>query len=90
MTDTPGWRLAASVAVVERDGFAYAAPLPDGPILVLEPVAATVWTLAQQVPAAALVEQVAATFEVAAELVAPDVARVIEQLVRSRVLEVAD
>lgn len=38
------FRVAAGVATCVIDGVAYVAPLPDGPILVLEGVACLIWT----------------------------------------------
>ncbi|WES63875.1 PqqD family protein [Microbacter sp. GSS18] len=50
---------AAGVAVETLDGTVYAAPLPDGPIFVLEGVAAVIWEAACTVPRAQLAAAIA-------------------------------
>jgi len=52
-------RPAAGVAVVDGDGVVYAAPLPHGPIAVLEGGAAAIWIAACDGPSESIAERVA-------------------------------
>ncbi|MBM6404324.1 PqqD family protein [Phycicoccus sp. CSK15P-2] len=81
-------RVSGHAAWVGDDEKVYVARVPDGPPLVLEGSAAVVWGAA--VPGGALdevVERVAHTTGVSAELVADDVVGFVDQLVAAGLLE---
>jgi len=84
--DDPGWRIGPDIAVVERDGVAYLAVLPDGPILVLDPVATVVWDVARAAPAERLAAGVAEAFGMPVAAVAPHAERIVGELVSAGVL----
>lgn len=52
-------RVADGVGVEELEGVVYAAPLPDGPIVVLDGVAALIWTEGCRLPRAEVAAAVA-------------------------------
>jgi len=56
-------RPATHIAVEERDDIVYIAPLPDGPIRVLEGIAALIWREACAGPAETIAERVLAQVE---------------------------
>ena len=61
---------ASGVAVVEYEGAVYVAELPDGPIAVLDGVAAVIWTEACAGDRETVAERVAAALEPPAEGIA--------------------
>ena len=82
-------RPGPGVAVIEEGGVVYAAPLPDGPIVVLDGGAAAIWIEACAGERSALAERVAAATEVAVDAVRPEVEAFVDELL-ARGLLVAD
>ena len=82
-------RPAHGVAVVEDDLVVYAAPLPDGPILVLDGGAAAIWIEACAGERSSLAERVAAATGVPVDTVRPEVEAFVDELL-ARGLLVAD
>lgn len=82
-----GLRVHPDAAWVETDGVVYAAPLPDGPPVVLDGPGAVVWRAL--VPGGSLgdvVDRVAAEVGASAEVVAADVVTFVDQLVDGRLV----
>ncbi len=76
----PGWRRPRRLGCVVEPGAVFLAPLPTGPIARLEGSAATIWQAAVSVPAADVVEHVAAEFGVDAATIGPDVEAFLDDL----------
>ncbi len=62
MTHQEQWELAPDTGVIERNGLTYLAALPDGPIVVLDPVASTILQVALDVSADDVTAEVAAAY----------------------------
>ena len=62
MTDQQHWELAPDTGVIERNGLTYLGALPDGPIVVLDPVASTILQVALDVPTDDVTAEVAAAY----------------------------
>ena len=75
-----GYRPAATVGVVEQDTLVYVAPLPDGPIVVLEGGAAAIWVAACDGPRESVAERVAALTGEAADDIRVDVESFVAEL----------
>jgi len=86
---SPAFRASGDVGVVvTTDGDpVYVAQLPDGPVLVLEGVAAAIWTAATTGPAQGWVARVAQLFGESEESVSRDVATFVEDLEARGILE---
>lgn len=84
--DTLRYVLPRGVAAIEVDGVAYVAPVPQGPISVLEGSAAVIWHEALAGPAAGITDRVAATAGVAPDEVRDSVAEFLAALVRHGLL----
>ena len=86
---SPAFRPARDVGVVApADGVSvYLARLPDGPVLVLEGVAATIWREATTGPEQGWVARVASAFDEAEEDVDADVRGFVADLEARGVLE---
>jgi len=82
-----GYRPAVGVAVVQEDDVVYAAPLPDGPIVVLEGVAAAIWAAACDGPSESIVDQVATITETSAGDIRSEVESFVDDLLRRGLLE---
>lgn len=80
-------RPAHGVGTVESDGTVYAATLPDGPIVVLDGVAALIWVEALSGERATLADRVAAATDVAADAIRADVEAFVADLVARGLLE---
>jgi hypothetical protein len=89
---SPAFRASRDVGVIvahEGDPV-YVALLPAGPLLVLEGVAATIWTEATTDPAQGWVARVASAFEATETQVAPDVRRFVADLEARGILEAVE
>jgi hypothetical protein len=89
---SPAFRAASDVGVMasaEGDPV-YVAHLPDGPLFVLEGVAAAIWAEATSGPAQGWVARVADAFDRPEQDVAPDVRRFVADLEARGILEPAD
>ena len=89
---SPAFRAAGGLGVMaspEGDPV-YLAQLPDGPLLVLEGVAATIWAEATSGPAEGWVARVADAFGEPVEDVAPDVRHFVADLEARGILESLD
>jgi hypothetical protein len=86
---TPAFRTAKGVGVVvPADGeHVFLAHLPDGPLLVLEGVAATIWTEATTGPERGWVGRVATVFDETEEDVEADVREFVADLEARGILE---
>lgn len=73
---------AEGIATVDDDGVVYAARLPDGPVFVLEGVAALIWREACTKSAASLVDRVAEATDAEAEQVGGHVDSFVLDLIR--------
>lgn len=62
-----GYRPADAVGVIEDDGVVYAATLPGGPIVVLDGVAALIWSEACAGDRESIAERVAAATDASAD-----------------------
>jgi hypothetical protein len=85
-----GYRPRSGLGVVVRDDTVYVAPLPDGPILVLEAVAAVIWVAACGGPASTTAERVAIATGLPVERVRADVDAFVSELVERHLLVAAD
>lgn len=85
-----GYRPAPSVAVVEDDDVIYTAVLPDGPIVVLDGVAAAIWVEAREGSTESLVDRVAAMTDASAADIRDDVEAFVADLVRRGLLVPAE
>lgn len=74
-------RIAEGVGVEVLDGVVYAAPLPDGPIMVLEGVAALIWNEATEVPRERIAPHIAVQTGQAVESIRAHVDAFIEEVV---------
>ena len=82
-------RSGSAVAVIEEDGFVYAASLPDGPIVVLDAVAAAIWTEARRGgERSAIPERLAEGTGIPAASIRDNVEILLDDLLRSGILEV--
>lgn len=80
-------RVHPDAAWLEVEGVVYAAPLPDGPPVVLDGPGAVVWrALVPGGSLADVVERVAAEVGASAEVVAADVATFVDRLVDGRLV----
>ena len=79
-------RPASGIAHVDQGDIVYAAPLPEGPILVLDGGAAAIWVAASDGPRESIVERVAASTGAAAADVRADVEAFVEELLRRGLL----
>jgi hypothetical protein len=68
------------VTVIDDDLTVYLAPLPDGPVMVLDGVAALIWVEATTAPAAGWRRRVAEAFGEPEERIAGDVAAFVTDL----------
>jgi hypothetical protein len=86
---SPAFRAAKDVGVVvSADGeHVYLAQLPDGPLLVLDGVAATIWTEATAGPEQGWVGRVASAFEASEDDVEQDVWGFVADLAARGILE---
>ncbi|MGR0218617.1 PqqD family protein [Agromyces sp. ZXT2-6] len=82
-----GLRRPNDVGTLELDGVVYAAPLPSGPIVVLEGVAALIWDEACAGDRATITERVAEATDVAPEAIRADVEVFVADLVARGLLE---
>ncbi len=73
--------LAPGVAVIDEVSTVYLAPLPDGPIAVLDDIAASVFRLAVEGAAETLADRARADFDPPGADVAEDVERFIAGLI---------
>ncbi|WP_427383676.1 PqqD family protein [Janibacter sp. G56] len=91
VTGTPGrYVVPDDVAwTVDDDGRVFVAPLPQGPIAILEGPAATIWRLAPEGEAPDLAARVAAEVGEPLATVRDDVATFVDELVRTRLLTFA-
>lgn len=80
-------RPAPGVGTVESDDTVYAAPLPDGPIVVLDGVAALIWFEAVAGERGTIAERVAATTDVAPDAIRAEVEAFVADLVARGLLE---
>ncbi|MBK6440735.1 MAG: hypothetical protein IPF90_00970 [Actinomycetales bacterium] len=80
------WALAQPIGIVERDGITYVATFPDGPIVVLDPVAATILAIALDEPADEVTGAVAAAYEKPSDEVEEAVRDVLTRLEADRVI----
>lgn len=80
-------RRPGDVAVLDHDGTVYAARLPDGPIVVLEGVAALIWDEACAGDRGTITDRVAAATDVAPDLIRADVDSFVTDLVARGLLE---
>ena len=76
-----GYRPADAVGVIEDDGVVYAATLPVGPIVVLEGVAALIWSEACTGDRESVAERVAAATDASADEIRGDVDAFVADLV---------
>lgn len=79
-------RVADGVGVESLVGVVYAAPLPDGPILVLEGIAALIWGEACGSPRAEVAAAVAAHTDQDAASIAPDIDRFLDEMIERGLL----
>jgi hypothetical protein len=77
---------APGVAVIEGDGVVYVASLPDGPIVVLEGVAAAIWVEACAQGRPGLSERVAARLDPPVDGIAQEVDDFVARLIESGLL----
>lgn len=84
-----GFHASPGVAIIEESGSIYAALLPDGPILVLDGVAALVWDAARRSERAAVADEVAEATGADVDAIRPVIDAFIDDLV-DRGLLVAD
>ena len=84
-----GLRPAPGVAFVEQGGVVYAAPLPDGPIVVLDGGAAAIWVAACDGPRPTIAQRVARATGADLAEVGPHVDVFVDELLR-RGLLIAD
>ena len=86
---SPAFRPSDDVGVVvaAEGDTVYLVRLPDGPLLVLEGPAATIWTEATTGGASGWVRRVAATFDETEERVAGDVRRLVSDLEERGIIE---
>jgi hypothetical protein len=80
-------RRPGDVGVLDLDGTVYAARLPDGPIVVLDGVAALIWDEACTGDRATITERVAAATDVAPHLIRADVDAFVADLVALGLLQ---
>ena len=81
-------RIADGVGVESADGVVYAAPLPDGPIMVLDGVAALIWEEADGASREAVADAVATFTAEDAASIRPYVEQFIdEMLTRGMLIE---
>jgi len=81
------FRPARGVAVVDEGEIVYAASLPEGPIVVLDGVAAAIWVEACGGERSSIADRVAAVTDVAVDSVRPDVEAFVDELLRRGLLE---
>lgn len=74
-------RPAPGVGTVDDGDTVYAALLPDGPIVVLDGVAALIWVEACEGERATIVDRVAAATDAATDAIRPEVERFVADLV---------
>lgn len=82
--------LPSGVGVSDEDGVVYVAPLPDGPITVLDGASALIWREARRGDLALVAERVARHTDHSADEIRRDVDAVIETLVERGLLVVRD
>jgi hypothetical protein len=75
-------RVADGVGVESVDGVVYAAPLPDGPIMVLDGVAALIWDEADGVSRDAVADAVATFTAKDAASIRPHVEQFIDEMLK--------
>lgn len=79
-------RPAPGVGAIQVGEVVYAAPLPDGPIFVLDGGAAAIWTAACDGPRETVAERVASMTGVGVGEVAADVEKFVEELLQRGLL----
>jgi hypothetical protein len=85
-----GLRPAPGVAVVEEGDVVYAAPVPDGPIAVLDGGAAAIWIAACAGDRESIAERVSELTGAPMSAVQAEVERIVDDLVRRGLLVVGD
>jgi hypothetical protein len=80
-------RQAGGVGIVEYDGTVYAAPLPDGPIVVLDGIAALIWDEARGGDRESITDRVAGATDAAPDAIRADVEAFVADLVARGLLE---
>lgn len=80
-------RVARAAGILDDGDTVYTAALPDGPIIILDGVAALIWAEACRGDRSTIAERVAASTDAAAEAIRPDVEAFVDELVRRGVLE---
>jgi hypothetical protein len=78
---------AEGIAAIDDDGIVYAARLPDGPVFVLEGVAALIWREACTKSAEPLFHRVAEATDAEAEQVGGHVDAFIQDLIRRGLIQ---
>ncbi|WP_173921747.1 PqqD family protein [Agromyces sp. Marseille-P2726] len=81
-----GLRPTPGVGTLEGDGIIYAARLPDGPIVVLDGIAALIWNEACSGDQATIAERVAEVTDAAADDIRAHVDDFVANLVERRLL----
>ncbi|GAA1799192.1 PqqD family peptide modification chaperone [Agromyces neolithicus] len=76
-----GLRRAPGIGIQEQNGAVYVAPLPDGPIVVLDGVAGVIWHAACAGDRATIAERVAEATDAAADEIRDDVDAFVADLV---------
>lgn len=80
-------RTRDGVAVIEDGETVYAAVLPDGPIAVLQEIAAVIWDAARRVDRSAIAEEVAMATGTETAAVRPEVDAFVAELIERGLLE---
>ena len=83
------FRPAPGVGFIEQGGMVYAAPLPDGPIVVLDGGAAAIWVAACDGPRRTIAERVAAATGAELAEVRPHVDAFLDELLERGLLVAA-
>jgi hypothetical protein len=82
-----GLRPAAGIGVVDEGDVVYAATLPDGPIVVLDDIAAMIWSAACDGPRHVIADRVAAATGAPIEEIRVHVESFVDSLVARGLLE---
>lgn len=80
-------RQAGGVGVVEYNGIVYAAPLPDGPIMVLDGIAGLIWIEACGGDRESIADRVAEATDATPDAIRADVDAFVAELMARGLLE---